>query len=334
MSYEAVARYQFRELDFNPRSEDDVEIVYQETMEARYIALKKPLETGLRFTLDLEVPPHNPDPGSRPLPFIPRTDPGTGVVLRLHEVLQPGVNAFSQVWTANVVDAETRLVMKIIQPSLLRLPSDWANEYYDPWDVAHNEAWAYQNLYNIIFAVNPSFIWSQIVAPCGELAWVLILEFIPRLTGNDVDESTPEADIHDFCALGVDAVRDFARSGWSLRDIRAPNFILTGAPGAWTVVIIDLFLVRPCGSLNLERVAEIAAGEFFFNFRPLACETSAPAFTTGLEKDLPRLVWSFREQSSSLGSEEDPSFESGSETKCWLAMRHHADMCPTCGLKD
>jgi hypothetical protein len=184
--------------------------------------------------------------------------------------------------------------------------------------------------YNIIFAVNPTFIWSQIVAPCGELAWALVLEFIPGLTGNDVDESTPEADIHDFvrlhlrclyldltllnkCALGVDAVRDFARSGWSLRDIRAPNFILTGAPGAWTVVIIDLFLVRPCGSLNLERIAEIAAREFFFNFA-LCVRDVCPGIYNWARKNLPRLVWSFREQPSSLDSEEDPAFESGSET--------------------
>ncbi|KAJ7924521.1 hypothetical protein B0H13DRAFT_1187386 [Mycena leptocephala] len=315
MSYETVAPYQFRKLDFNPRSEDDVEIVYQEKMEARRIALKKPLETGLGFTLDLEVPPLNPDPGSRPLPFIPRTNSSTGVVLRLHEVLQPGVNAFSQVWTANVVGAETCLVMKIIQPSLLRLPSDWANEYYDPWDLAHNEAWVYQKLVRHQGLLIPYFFGVfEIVAPCGEVAWVLVLEFVPGLTVNDVDESTSKADIHDFCALGVDAVRDFARSGWSLRDIRGPNFILTGAPGAWIVVIIDLFLAQPCGSLDLERVAEIEARQFFFNFA-ICVRDVCPGIYKWARKDLPRLVWSFPEQPSSLDSEEeDPSFESGSET--------------------
>jgi hypothetical protein len=112
---------------------------------------------------------------------------------------------------------------------------------------------------------------------------VLVLEFVPGLTVNNVDKSTSKADIHDFvrlhlrclyldltllnkCALGVNAVRNFAHSGWSLGDIRGPNFILTGAPGAWTVVIIDLFLVQPCGSLDLERVAEIEARRCFFNF--------------------------------------------------------------------
>ncbi|KAJ7289321.1 hypothetical protein C8J57DRAFT_1277351 [Mycena rebaudengoi] len=194
----------FRKLDFNPRSEVDVEVVYHEKMEARRIALKKPLETGLPFTLDLEVLPHNPDARSRPLAFIPRTDsdPGTGVVLRLHEVLQPGVSAFSQVWTANV----------IIQPSLLRLPSDWANEYYDPWDVAHNEAWAYQKLVRHQGLLIPYFFGVfEIVAPCGELAWVLVPEFVPGLTVNDVNESTSKADTHYFCALGVDACRCCAR---------------------------------------------------------------------------------------------------------------------------
>ncbi|KAJ7277002.1 hypothetical protein C8J57DRAFT_1714160 [Mycena rebaudengoi] len=318
MSYETVSPYLFRKLDFNPRSEDDVEVVYQEKMEARRIALKKPLETGLPFTLDLEVPPHSPDPGSRPLPVIPRTnsDPGTGVVLRLHEVLQPGVNAFSQVWTANVVGAaETCLVMKIIQPSLLRLPSDWANEYYDPWDLAHNEAWAYQKLVRHQGLLIPYFFGVfEIVAPCGELAWVLVLEFVPGLTVNNVDKSTSKADIHDFCALGVNAVRNFAHSGWSLGDIRGPNFILTGAPGAMTVVIIDLFLVQPCGSLDLERVAEIEARRFFFNFA-ICVRDVYPGIYKWARKHLPRLVWSFPKQPSSVDSEEgeDLSFESGSE---------------------
>jgi hypothetical protein len=65
--------------------------------------------------------------------------------------------------------------------------------------------------------------------------------------------------------------------------------------------------------LNLERVAEIAAREFFFNFA-LYVRDVCPGIYNWARKNLPRLVWSFREQSSSLGSEEDPSFESGSET--------------------
>ncbi|KAF8216849.1 hypothetical protein K438DRAFT_1953740 [Mycena galopus ATCC 62051] len=308
-----VGPYQFRELDFNPRDEDDVEVVYREQMEARRIALEKPLETRLRFTLDLEVPPHNPDPGSRPLPCIPRTDSDTGVVLKLHEVLQPGVNAWSQVWTANVVGAETCLVMKIIQPSLIRLPSDWANEYYDPWDVAHNEAWAYQNLVRHQGLLIPYFFGIfEIVVPCGELAWVLVLEFVPGLIVNDVDKSTSKAEIHDFCEQGINAVRNFTLSGWSLRDIRGPNFIFSGSLGERTVVIIDLFLVRSCGALDLERVAEIKAREFFIKFATCVRDVY-PGIYDWARKDLPRLVWSFREQPGSL-EEEHPSSQSGSET--------------------
>ncbi|KAJ6514548.1 hypothetical protein DFH09DRAFT_1374024 [Mycena vulgaris] len=86
---------------------------------------------------------------------------------------------------------------------------------------------------------------STIVTPCGEEAWVLVLEFIPGPTVNGDADFASISNIRDFCALGVDAMQKFVRGGWTLRDIRPPNFILTGAPGAWAVVIIDLFLSKP-----------------------------------------------------------------------------------------
>jgi hypothetical protein len=57
------------------------------------------------------------------------------------------------VWTATVTGVpESCLVMKIIQPSLCLLPDPsnfrWRETYYDPLDLAHNEAWVYETLVN------------------------------------------------------------------------------------------------------------------------------------------------------------------------------------------
>ncbi|KAJ7453252.1 hypothetical protein B0H11DRAFT_1926992 [Mycena galericulata] len=108
---------------------------------------------------------------------------------------------------------------------------------------------------------------SSIITPCGEAAWVLVLEFIPGLTVNGVADSASISNIRDFCALGVDAVREFVLGGWTLRDIRPPNFILTGTPGAWAVVIVDLFLSNPIKSTaDRELIARLQARSFFFAF--------------------------------------------------------------------
>ncbi|KAJ7104130.1 hypothetical protein B0H15DRAFT_10865 [Mycena belliarum] len=202
-------------------------------MAARELALEAPLQTGLQFTLALEIPLQNPAPNARKLPRVPSPGP---TVVQLRDELQRGIDGFSQVWTAACVDGPgTCLVLKIIQPSVCRvIPSDPTDEYYEPWDLAHNEAWVYRHLpYHQGLLIPYFFGLSTIVTPCGEEAWVLVLEFIPGLTANGIVDSASIPNIRDFCALGVDAVREFVRGGWTLRDIRPPNFILTGAPGAW-----------------------------------------------------------------------------------------------------
>ncbi|KAJ7239951.1 hypothetical protein B0H12DRAFT_72171 [Mycena haematopus] len=216
-----VPTYEFREL-----SDSDV-AAYNERMVTRELALKAPLKTGLQFTLSLDVPQQNPAPNARKLPGVPSSGPTT---VQLRDELQGGIDGFSQVWTAVCVDDPgTALVLKIIQPSMCRgVPADDMDEYYDPWNLAHNEAWVYRHLAHHRGLLIPYF-WglSTIVTPCGEEAWVLALEFIPGLTAHDVADSASISDIRDFCVLGVEVVQEFARSGWSLYDIRAPNFILT-----------------------------------------------------------------------------------------------------------
>ncbi|KAJ7723822.1 hypothetical protein DFH07DRAFT_276611, partial [Mycena maculata] len=188
----------------------------------------------------------------------------------------------------------TCLVLKIIQPSICRgIPSDPRDGYYEPWDLAHNEAWVYRHLPHYQGLLIPYFFGlSTIVTPCGEEAWVLVLEFIPGLTVNGVADTASISDIRDFCALGVDAVREFVRGGWSLRDIRPPNFILTGGPGAWAVVIIDLFLSEPIKSTaDIKFIANDQPRSFFLNFVSCVYSVDNDIFEWA-EKRLPRFVWS------------------------------------------
>ncbi|KAJ7723835.1 hypothetical protein DFH07DRAFT_783442 [Mycena maculata] len=88
------------------------------------------------------------------------------------------------------------------------------------------------------------------------------------------------------CALGVDAVQEFVRSGWSLRDIWPSNFILTGGPGAWAVVIINLFLLEP-----IKFIANDQPQSFFLKFVSCVYSVNNDIFEWA-EKKLPFFVWS------------------------------------------
>ncbi|KAJ7283350.1 hypothetical protein C8J57DRAFT_1120807 [Mycena rebaudengoi] len=286
-----VLPYEFRELNFNRHCESDVEVVCSDKMAARELALQAPLQTGLQFTLALEIPLQNPTPNARTLPRVP--SPGPAVV-QLRDELQQGIDGFSQVWTAVCVDGPgTCLVLKIIQPSVCRgIPEDYLDPYYDPWNLAHNEAWVYRHLPHYQGLLIPYFFGlSKIVTPCGEEAWVLILEFIPGPTVNSFADSASISNIRDFCSLGVDAVQEFVRSGWILGDIRPQNFILTGPPGAWTVVIIDLFLSGPMKSTaDREFFTMTQAQSFFFKFASCVRDVDNGIYEWA-ERKFPRVLW-------------------------------------------
>ncbi|KAJ7016919.1 hypothetical protein C8F04DRAFT_980432 [Mycena alexandri] len=175
-------------------------------MARRKLALQAPLYTGLEFTLALEPPRQNPSPNARKLPRVPSLSP---TALQLREELQRGIDGFSQVWTAVCGDdPETCLILKIIQPSICRgIPLDTTEEYFEPWDLVHNEAWVYRHLAHYQGLLIPYFFGlSTIVTPCGEEAWVLVFEFIPGLTVNGVADSGSISDIRDF-------VRSFTTPG-------------------------------------------------------------------------------------------------------------------------
>ncbi|KAJ7758530.1 hypothetical protein DFH07DRAFT_1060394 [Mycena maculata] len=234
-------------------------VVDDERMATRELALQAPLQTGLQFTLVLEIPLQNPAPNARKLPRVPSPGP---TVVQLRDELQRGIDGFSQVWTAGLL-----------------IP------YF--------------------------FGLSTIVTPCEEEAWVLVLEFIPGLTVNGVADSASISNIRNFCALGVDAVREFVRGGWTLRDIRPPNFILTGTPGAWAVVIVDLFLSMPIKSTaDRELRASNQARSFFYKFVFCVHDVDDDIYNWA-EKNLPRLVWSFPTPPDS-GDEEEQAVDSES----------------------
>lgn len=106
-------------------------------------------------------------------------------------------------------------------------------------------------------------------------------------------------------------MREFVRGGWTLRDIRPPNFILTGDPGAWAVVIIDLFLSKPIKSTaDRELIASNQARSFFFKFVFYVQDVDNDIYDWA-EKNLPGLVWSLPTPPDS-GDEEKQAVDSES----------------------
>ncbi|KAJ7750831.1 hypothetical protein B0H16DRAFT_846424 [Mycena metata] len=278
---------------------------YRKTMAARALALAASLETGLQFALSLDIPPQNPAVGSRLLPdthsksIIHSEYHLGGTTLQLDAALQLGVNGLSQVWTAHPIDApQTTLVMKIIQPSLCRWPiDDWWNDYRDPWHLAHNEAWVYRCLVEKQGLIVPYFFGLHtITTPSQETAWVLVLEFIPGQTVDEVVISRSMPTMREFCLLGIAAAQDLARSGWMLPYIRGPNVLLTGAPGNWTVVFIDLFEAARLDPVDLKDSAyvETAARVQTWSFFSAFCECTGryfpgSGFGSGLQRHYPLL---------------------------------------------
>ncbi|KAJ6530375.1 hypothetical protein DFH09DRAFT_1370749 [Mycena vulgaris] len=234
-----IPLFQSRALAFSPVDERAICLYHANLMQLRDAALETPLKTGIQFTLDLDIPQQNPNPLSRRLPLLPVPKGPSGrptVCLELSQGLQTEPNGFSQVWTA----------------------------HSDPWNLANREAWAYRNLAQKQGLCVPYFFGiHEITTPSQESAWVLVLEFIPGITGEGVIESMTITDIQAFAS--VDAVIELARSGWALSDFRAPNFILTGPLGAWTIVIIDLCDIRPVQE-DLQTCATRAGYNFFYMF--------------------------------------------------------------------
>ncbi|KAJ7293874.1 hypothetical protein C8J57DRAFT_1553446 [Mycena rebaudengoi] len=164
----------------------------------------------------------------------------------------------------------------------------WREDYYNPLDLAHNEAWVYQTLAHRQGLSIPYFSGVS-----DEAAWVLVFEFIPGPTIHDVVKSMSKDAVHDFCTLGLNAVRESALSGWTLADIRCHNFILTGSPGSRAVVMIDLYdTKRVISPPTLKRLAKVNARRLFNVFKNCARD-DYPGIYDWARQNLPSIVWSY-----------------------------------------
>ncbi|KAJ6466339.1 hypothetical protein C8R45DRAFT_1021347 [Mycena sanguinolenta] len=203
--------------------------------------------------------------------------------------------------------------MKIIQPSLCCRPDSedlyWFDVYNDPYDLAHNEAWVYQQLAHLQGQSIPYFFGAfEITTPSGENAWALVLEYVPGPTMQTVAKISPES-VNNFCELGLKAVQDLALSGWALGDISgATNYILNNSSGCPVVVMIDLFNsvyidhIQPPPSFA--HVAYFSAQRFFDTFES-SVRDRCPSFFHWAKQNLPREVWDSYVGDSADGESED-----------------------------
>lgn len=128
-------------------------------LEARERAQDNPLKPGLVFPLKLRCEARS-TPYSRPLPwFANKEDVYSSELL---QALQEGPDKYSQVWVASVQPVEAlegnspsksaKIVLKILQPSLLYLPDSdyaWRETYVNPEELPGNEDLAYSELTGI-----------------------------------------------------------------------------------------------------------------------------------------------------------------------------------------
>ncbi|KAJ7737785.1 hypothetical protein DFH07DRAFT_985358 [Mycena maculata] len=186
MSCRIVEQYLEASPPFDLRDRTAVREYHSKLEAARHLAELHPLETGHCLSFHLTIPPANPLPNSRPLPHLPRHP---SISFWLAQSLQCGPDKLSQVWTAGAEfpdsDAKTTVVLKMFQPSMGSYPdadSLWHHDYVFSEAYARDEAWVY-NLNRLEHKQGLSipyfFGLHTIITPSNELAWVLVLEYIP-----------------------------------------------------------------------------------------------------------------------------------------------------------
>lgn len=194
-------------LPFNVNDIESVSLYAQHLKALRKQALARPLRSGLVFTCNLSTSsePIGDPANSRLLP--PFAFGEGAISFRLDKPLKVGVDRWSQVWLARVFPdvacdtTSSSLVVKFVQPSLLPIPDphsllDFGRRYRIPEEVALREAESYHKLGFLqgsivpyffglqkvsqlaphVFVANPTS--TQLAMPSGEIAWVLLLEYI------------------------------------------------------------------------------------------------------------------------------------------------------------
>lgn len=153
---------------FDDTNSEAIRSYYEPLLEARERALANPLSPGLVLQLRLRCKAR-PTPYSRLLPCFGNKE---GVYsCELVRALQKGPDKYSQVWVASVqpvdgksANGSTKIVLKILQPSLLYLPDSdyaWRETYVNPEELSGNEDLAYSELTGIQGIFIPYYFGKQ-----------------------------------------------------------------------------------------------------------------------------------------------------------------------------
>ncbi|KAJ7604622.1 hypothetical protein FB45DRAFT_566645 [Roridomyces roridus] len=109
--------------------------------------------------------------------------------------------------------------------------------------LAEEEAWAYDHLAHKQGLLIPYFLGMRIiVAPSGECAWVLVLEYIsgPTLRSYIQSPARTLANTCNVIKLSIETLTEFMADGWCNFDAVPRNVIVTGTPEARSTVLLNL----------------------------------------------------------------------------------------------
>ncbi|KAK0467079.1 uncharacterized protein EV420DRAFT_1636110 [Desarmillaria tabescens] len=235
------------------KSSKALKAYYELLVERRRAAAENPLRIGWTFVV--ELPPHPAATNDRCRPLPPYVHNGGTFKLILAEAPHPFQHdkQYSQVWVADVHTLGLckrklgRVIMKIIQPSFIRLPDpDWCLEVQDyvrPWTLWRTEDEAYKELKPLERSTVPYYFGKQrVTMPAGEDAEVLFMEYVEGKTlqqwkkgrpAHEKPEDLGDANeiymketkqMYKKVLLGVHA---FNKLGVGHRDIRSSNIIIT-----------------------------------------------------------------------------------------------------------
>ncbi|KAF8905360.1 hypothetical protein CPB85DRAFT_920253 [Mucidula mucida] len=154
-----------------------------------------PTSAAWSFREVIEKKTSPPHPGARPMPLFAR-EGGTFLFQLVwaeqgaEQTADEDAWQYSQVWVADVTKVEEieavaqpeRVVLKIFQPSMLPLPFPDTGYQYVPgpaYQLAFSEEVIYTHLRRLQGSHIPYFFGTfKIILPCGEEAYVLMLEYI------------------------------------------------------------------------------------------------------------------------------------------------------------
>ncbi|KAK0447877.1 uncharacterized protein EV420DRAFT_1568062 [Desarmillaria tabescens] len=167
-----------------------------------YPAAMDPLRIGWTYIVELPPHPAPPDGPYRPLPQYAHNGGTYKLILVDAPLPFQHDDQYSQVWIADVHTLGMckkklgKVIMKIIQPSLLPLPDlDWYLEVYDyvrPWTLWRTEDAAYRELEPLQGKTVPYYFRKhKITMPSGEDAQVLIMEYVEGKTLDQWLEDRP-----------------------------------------------------------------------------------------------------------------------------------------------